>query len=82
VEIVQRPDVKPLDDIFGLFWQTDEKSATKFVRREKVTGEMIAFMLCFDMGERLINASPAWITAARRNGCFISAYGTPRSIVL
>jgi hypothetical protein len=49
VEIVQRPDVKPLDDIFGLFWQTDEKSATKFVRREKVTGEMIAFMLCFDM---------------------------------
>jgi predicted N-acyltransferase len=76
VEIVQRPDAKTLDDIFGLFWQTYEKSATKFVRlnrkffeviaekqaahfiilREKVTGEMIAFMLCFDMGERLINA--------------------------
>jgi hypothetical protein len=75
VEIVQRPDAKTLDDIFGLFWQTYEKSATKFVRlnrkffeviaekqaahfiilREKVTGEMIAFMLCFDMGERLIN---------------------------
>ena len=75
VEIVQRPDAKTLDDIFGLFWQTYEKSATKFERlnrkffeviaekqathfiilREKVTGEMIAFMLCFDMGERLIN---------------------------
>jgi GNAT acetyltransferase-like protein len=75
VEIVQRPDAKTLDDIFGLFWQTYEKSATKFERlnrrffeliaeqqatlfiilREKITGEMIAFMLCFDMGERLIN---------------------------
>jgi hypothetical protein len=78
VEIVQRPDAKTLDDIFGLFWQTYEKSAsaTKFVRlnrkffeviaekqaahfiilREQGTGEMIAFMLCFDMGDRLINA--------------------------
>ena len=76
VEIVQRPDAKTLDDIFGLFWQTYEKSATKFVRlnrkffeviaekqaahfiilREKVTGEMIAFMLLFDVGDRLINA--------------------------
>jgi hypothetical protein len=76
VEIVQRPDAKTLDDIFGLFWQTYEKSATKFVRlnrkffeviaekqpahfiilREKVSGEMIAFMLCFDVGEQLINA--------------------------
>jgi hypothetical protein len=75
VEIVQHPDTNTLDDIFGLFWQTYEKSPTKFVRlnrkffeviaekqathfiilREKVTGEMIAFMLCFDMGERLIN---------------------------
>jgi hypothetical protein len=75
VEILQRPDAKTLDDIFGLFWQTYEKSATKFERlnrkffeviaerpatlfiilREKVTGEMIAFMLCFDLGERLIN---------------------------
>src|ERR1700751_42295 len=74
-EIVQRPDAKTLEDIFGLFWQTYEKSATKFVRlnrkffeviaekqaahfiilREQVTGEMIAFMLCLDMGERLIN---------------------------
>jgi len=75
VEIVQRPDAKTLDDIFRLFWQTYERSATKFVRlnrkffeviaeeqaalfiilREQVTGEMIAFMLCFDMGKRLIN---------------------------
>jgi hypothetical protein len=75
VEIVQRPDAKTLDEIFELFWQTYEKSATKFERlnrkffeviaekpatifiilREKTTGEMIAFMLCFDMGERLIN---------------------------
>jgi hypothetical protein len=75
VEIVQRPDTKTLDDIFGLFWQTYEKSATKFERlnrkffeviaekqatffiilRKKITGEMIAFMLCFDLGERLIN---------------------------
>jgi hypothetical protein len=75
VEIVQRPDAKTLDEIFELFWQTYEKSATKFERlnrkffdliaekpatifiilREKITGEMIAFMLCFDLGERLIN---------------------------
>jgi hypothetical protein len=75
VEIVQRPDSKTLDDIFELFWQTFEKSATKFERlsrkffeviaekrathfivlREKVTGEIIAFMLCLDMGKRLVN---------------------------
>jgi predicted N-acyltransferase len=75
VEIVQRPDAKTLDDIFGLFWQTYEKSTSKFERlnrkffevfaekeatlfiilREKVTGEMVAFRLCFDMGERLIS---------------------------
>ena len=75
VEIIQRPDAKTLDDIFGLFWQTYEKSATKFERlnrkffevvaekqaahfiilREQGTGEMIAFMLCLDLGELLIN---------------------------
>ena len=75
VEIVQRPDSKTLDDIFGLFWQTHEKSAAKFAKlnrkffeliaekpatlfiilREQGTGEMIAFMLCLDMGKRLIN---------------------------
>ena len=61
--------------IFELFWQTYEKSATKFERltrkffevisekpaahfiilRESVTDEMVAFMLFFDMGERLMN---------------------------
>jgi len=75
VEIVQRPDAKTLDEIFGLFWQTYEKSPAKFERlnrkffeliaekqpvhfiilRENGAGEMIAFMLCFDMGERLVN---------------------------
>src|ERR1700751_2146489 len=75
VEIVQRPDAKMLDDIFGLFRQTYEKSTSRFERldrkffevfaekqaaffiilREKVSGEMVAFNLCFDMGERLLN---------------------------
>lgn len=75
VEIVQRPDAKTLDDIFGLFWQTYERSTSKFERlkrkffevfaekqatlfiilREKVTGEIVAFRLCFVMGERLIS---------------------------
>jgi len=75
VEIVRHPNAKTLDDIFRLFWQTYEKSKSKFERlnhqffevfakkqatlfiilREKITSEMIAFMLCFDMGERLIN---------------------------
>jgi hypothetical protein len=75
MEIVQQPDAKTLDDIFGLFWQTYEKSTSKFeklnrkffevfaetqpalfiILREKVTGEMVAFRLCFDMGERLIS---------------------------
>ena len=75
VEIIQHPNAKTLDDIFGLFWQTYKKSTLKFERlnhkffevfaeeqatlfiilRQKVTGEMIAFMLCFDMGEQLIN---------------------------
>ena len=74
-EILQRPDAKTLDDIFGLFWQTYQKSSTKFERlnrkffevvaekqaahfiilREQGTSEMIAFMLCLDLGERLIN---------------------------
>jgi hypothetical protein len=75
VEVVQHPDAKTLDDIFGLFWQTYEKSPAKFERlnrkffeiiaekqatlfiilREQGTGDMIAFMLCLDMGERLVN---------------------------
>jgi hypothetical protein len=75
VEIVQHPDAKTLDDIFGLFWQTYEKSTSKFERlnrkffevfaekkatlfiilREKITGDIVAFKLCFDMDERLVN---------------------------
>jgi Acetyltransferase (GNAT) domain len=75
VEIVLRPDAKTLDDIFGLFRQTYEKSTSKFERldrkffevfaekqaalfiilREKFSGEMVAFRLCFDMGERLLS---------------------------
>ena len=75
VEIVQRPDAKTLDEIFGLFWQTYQKSTTKFERlnrkffesiaakqvthfvvlREKATGEMVAFHLCLEIGEWLVN---------------------------
>ena len=75
VEVVQHPDAKTLDKIFGLFWQTYEKSPSKFERlsrkffevfadkeaalfiilREKVTGEIVAFRLCFAKGERLVN---------------------------
>jgi hypothetical protein len=75
VEVVQHPSTRVLDDIFGLFWQTYSKAATKFERlnrawfeniaaqevahfivlRDRASGEMVAFMLCFDAGERLIN---------------------------
>jgi predicted N-acyltransferase len=75
VEIVQHPDAKTIDHIFGLFRQTYEKSTSRFERldrrffevfaekqaalfiilREKVSGEMVAFKLCFDMGERLLD---------------------------
>lgn len=74
-EVVQAPGEAVLDEIFGLFWQTYEKSETKFERlnrrffdllaaepashfillREKVSGDLIAFMLCFAVGPRLIN---------------------------
>ena len=75
VEIVQRPDHRTLEVLFGLFWQTYEKATTRFeklnrrffeivairpeshfiVLRERSSDEMIAFMLCFDMGSRIIN---------------------------
>lgn len=75
VEVIQHPDPKTLDKIFGLFWQTYEKSPSKFERlsrkffevfaekeaalfvilREEVTGQMVAFRLCFAKGERLVN---------------------------
>ena len=75
VEIVQRPDGRMLDALFGLFWQTYEKATTRFeklnrrffeivatrpeshfiVLKERSSDETIAFMLCFDMGSRIIN---------------------------
>jgi predicted N-acyltransferase len=75
IEVIQGPDDRALDEIFSLFWQTYERSATKFetlnrkffaliaakpvahfvVLREQRSGEMIAFMLCFDLGGRVIN---------------------------
>ena len=75
VEIVHHPDEKTLDDIFALFWQTYEKSETKFERlnrkffelmaekevtrfvllREPATQELVAFMLCYELGEWLVN---------------------------
>jgi hypothetical protein len=42
VEIVQCPDAKTLDDIFKLFWQTYEKSATKFERLNRKFFEVIS----------------------------------------
>jgi len=75
VEIVQGPDGRALDALFGLFWQTYQKATTRFeklnrkffelvatrpeshfiVLRERSSDEMVAFMLCFDMGSRVIN---------------------------
>jgi peptidoglycan biosynthesis/recognition FemAB-like protein len=75
VEVVQRPDGRALDALFGLFWQTYQKATTRFEKlnrkffeivamrpeshfillRERSTDEMVAFMLCFDMGSRVIN---------------------------
>jgi Acetyltransferase (GNAT) domain len=42
VDIVQRPDANTLDDIFDLFWQTYEKSATKFERLNRKFFKVIA----------------------------------------
>ncbi len=75
VEDVRHPEGPVLKEIFGLFWQTYERSATKFEQlgrhffehmsalplshfitlRESDSGDMIAFMLCFDMGGHVIN---------------------------
>lgn len=75
VDIVQGPDGRTLDALFGLFCQTYQKATTRFeklnrkffeivatrpashfiVLRERSAGEMVAFMLCFDMGSRVIN---------------------------
>ena len=75
VDVLQFPDSRVLDALFGLFWQTYEKATTRFERlnrrffdliavrpeahfivlRERASEEAIAFMLCFDMGSRIIN---------------------------
>lgn len=75
VSVIQRPDQKTLEEIFGLFLQTFEKGKTKFERltpeffrviaefdkayfvilRQPDSGRMVAFMLCFALGERVIN---------------------------
>ncbi|HEX9396338.1 MAG TPA: GNAT family N-acetyltransferase [Burkholderiales bacterium] len=75
VEVLQHPDARNLDALFGLFWQTYEKATTRFERlnrrffeivaarpesnfivlRESASGDMVAFMLSFDMGSRIIN---------------------------
>jgi hypothetical protein len=75
VEIVQGPDGRALDALFGLFWQTYQKATTRFEKlnrkffeiianrpeshfillRERSSDEMVAFMLCLDMGSRVIN---------------------------
>jgi peptidoglycan biosynthesis/recognition FemAB-like protein len=75
VEIVQGPDGRALDALFGLFWQTYQKATTRFeklnrkffeivatrpeshfiVLRERSSDETVAFMLCIDMGSRVIN---------------------------
>jgi len=75
IEIVQGPDGRMLDILFGLFWQTYQKATTRFeklnrkffeviatrpeshfiVLREQSSDEIVAFMLCIDMGSRIIN---------------------------
>ncbi|HYZ72116.1 MAG TPA: GNAT family N-acetyltransferase [Chthoniobacterales bacterium] len=42
IEIIQRPDTKTLDEIFALFWQTYQKSTTKFERLNRTFFESIA----------------------------------------
>jgi hypothetical protein len=73
--VVSHPDACVLGEIFGLFRQTYERSATKFERlnprffelmaalphayfltlRETASGDMVAFMLCLEMGGLIIN---------------------------
>jgi hypothetical protein len=55
VEIVQRPDANTLDNRKFFEVIAEEQVSLFIILREKITGEIIAFMLCFDMGERLIN---------------------------
>lgn len=74
-EVVIKPSAAVLDEVFGLFSQTYERSDTKFERlgrtffteiaeqdasafillRESASGALVAFMLCFHVGSRVIN---------------------------
>ena len=75
VEVIQQPDSEILNELFNLFWQTNEKGGTKFERlnrkffdliaaetnshfvilREQSNGKIVAFMLCFALGDQVIN---------------------------
>jgi len=75
VEIVSKPSMAVIDEIFALFWQTYEKGDTKFERlnraffdeisqyenshyvilRKEESKEMLSFMLCFKLGEHVVN---------------------------
>jgi len=74
-EVIAAPTAAVLDEVFGLFMQTYERSDTKFERlgrefftqiasqnvsrfvllREVESGALVAFMLCFHVGSRVIN---------------------------
>lgn len=74
-EVLQKPGEKTLDEVYGLFCQTFEKSPTKFERlgrkffeviaeksvshfvllRERDTRALVAFKLCFAVGQRVIH---------------------------
>jgi predicted N-acyltransferase len=90
VEVVQAPDASTVDDLFRLFWQTYNRSTTKFevlnkryfeivatkpvsnfvILRERHSGEMVAFMQCFKLGDRIINKFIG-IDYGRPKECFL-----------
>jgi hypothetical protein len=75
VEIVRRPSLDVLEEIFALFWQTYERGKTKLEQlnlqffkliaeadvsrfvllRNQETKQLMAFMLCFQLGDKVIN---------------------------
>jgi hypothetical protein len=75
VEALQKPSADVLDEIYGLFQQTFERSPIQFERlnrrtfellaesppvhfillRERSSGDLIAFMMCFVIGSLVIN---------------------------
>jgi hypothetical protein len=57
------------------------RSSTHFIiLREKVADKMVAFMLCFDMGERLANMYIGMDYSRPKEWMPFFAYGKPRSI--